>query len=446
MVSLTQTSPIHPDQGRKVVAYRNLTLIDGKGRELLDAALVILGDRILDAGPANSVMPRHPEALVVDAKGFVAIPGLINAHTHVAMGFFRGIGHGVDNMIEKFLFPAEKKLSPDLLEPLSYSYIVAGLKSGVTCFADHYYYSAGIAQAFERLGVRAAVGETVADEGGAFPTVETWTRAKAMLKGWKYSSRITPALAPHAADTVSLKTMKEIAAVAKSDGLPIHMHLSQTKGERTRVQRKHKMSPVAYARKAGVLSEHTLAVHMTSVTDDDLKIIAKSGATIGFCPVSQIIYEQLAPAHKMLARGIPLAVGTDCAASNDHCDMLSELKFTALLLKDRGVRDDQLSAQDVLAMATTQPAKVFGLKQLGTLTPKSIADVVFLEHDVGTLPGDQPAMNLLYSMGSRNVRHVMIDGQWVVWNRELAKVSEAELTKQYLAAVGEIKRRIGFIK
>jgi 5-methylthioadenosine/S-adenosylhomocysteine deaminase len=135
-----------------------LTLIPEPGVVLMDSALVIAKGVISEMGPSAAVQARHSEIEQVDGKGFMAVPGLINAHTHVAMGFFRGLGHGQDEMIERFFFPAEKSLTPELLAPLSYSYLYGGLVAGVTCFGDHYYFSEGVAQAMERLGMRGVVG------------------------------------------------------------------------------------------------------------------------------------------------------------------------------------------------------------------------------------------------------------------------------------------------
>lgn len=421
-----------------------LTLLTEASTVLADGALLIEHGQIIDLGPSDELKTRHPGHQLVDGRGYVAIPGLINAHTHVAMGFFRGLGHGQDEMIEKFFFPAERSLTRELLAPLSYSYIYSGLVAGVTCFGDHYYLSDGVAEAFERFGVRAVVGETVADLGGAFPGREGWERWRKLIDAWPYSSRITPAVAPHAVDTCSETLLSELAAYAAQAKLPLHMHLSQTRGEFARVQQRAGCSPVELAARCGALTDKTLAVHLVTASANDIKILRDHGVTAALCPASQIIYEYLAPIADLLTSGIPLAVATDSAASNDTADLFAEMRLLALLAKDRGVPEAYRQPEQVLRMTTEHPARVLGLAdKIGSLAVGKAADVVFLATDLSTEPTVSLATNLLYSFGSRNVRHVMVDGRFVLYNGKPTLVNAEDLLLEYRVAVAEIYRRAG---
>ncbi|MCX6124267.1 MAG: amidohydrolase family protein, partial [Proteobacteria bacterium] len=342
------------------------------------------------------------------------IPGLFNSHSHVAMGFFRGLGHGRENMIESFLFPAEKSLTHDLTEPLSYSYILDGLRSGVTSFVDHYYFSAGIGRAFEKLKVRAWVGETIADLGGAFPGRDSFDRARSLIASSDFSSLIRHVIA-----------------------------LSQTSGELKRVRSLHRQSPVEFAAACGALSPKSLVVHLTSASESDLQIVKDHGAAIGWCPSSTIIFDRLAPIDLFFAQGHNLALGTDCPASCDHADILSEIRTAGLLARDRGADHKFISPDHLLAMATTIPAKVLGAERdLGTLEVGKLADLVVLHCGLSALPAANPMANVIYSMGSRDVTHVMIDGKWIIWDRGLVSASEADLKSSYLDAVKTIQTRV----
>ena len=421
-----------------------LTLIPEPGVVLMDSALVIAKGVISEMGPSAAVQARHPETEVVDGKGFMAVPGLINAHTHVAMGFFRGLGHGQDEMIERFFFPAEKSLTPELLAPLSYSYLYGGLVAGVTCFGDHYYFSEGVAQAMERIGMRGVVGETVADLGGAFPGRSGWERWRNHIESWPYSERVTPSIAPHAADTVSEPLLRELATYASTNKLPLHMHLSQTRGEYQRVQQREGCSPVEFAERCGALTDRTLAVHLITSTASDHKILKNHGVTAGICPASQIIYEHLAPIAEIMRAGLPIALATDAAASNDTADPLSEMRLMALLTQDRGVPEEHRSPEEILSMTTVNPARAFGLSsKVGTLSVGKAADIVFLAGDLSTEPSPKPVTNLIFSYSSRNVRHVMIGGDFALYNGRTTKVSEDDLMAEYQEAVAEIYRRLG---
>jgi 5-methylthioadenosine/S-adenosylhomocysteine deaminase len=408
-----------------------------------DAALAIRDGKIIDIGSSDALRKRHSELRIFDATGHVIIPGLFNAHTHVPMGFFRGLGHGKTNMIESFLFPAEKMLSAELLEPLSYSYILDGLRGGVTSFVDHYYFSHGVAKAFETFGVRGWIGETVADLGGAFPGRDSWDRAKTLIEKSNFGDLIRHTVAPHAADTVSPKLLKECAEFAKTNALPLHMHLSQSQGELDRVKLRDGLTPVAAAFKAGALYEQSLVVHLTSANDDDFHIIKNSGATMGYCPTSTILYDHLANIKLADELGIPMAIGTDCAASNDSADCLTELKIAGLLAKQQGVPQDHNSPDHLLAMVTTIPAKVLGVsRELGTLEPGKKADLVVLKAGLSALPNQNHLANIIYSMGSRDVSHVMVAGEWKLWNGKLENLNQSRLHDDYIEAVREISARI----
>jgi 5-methylthioadenosine/S-adenosylhomocysteine deaminase len=428
------------------VAIHGLTIVPGGGKKAIeDGTLLIQGDKIIALGKRSEVLADgEDQVYLADGRGYWAMPGLINAHTHVAMGFFRGLGQGRDQMIESFFFPAEKALTSELLEPLSYSYIYAGLRAGVTTFGDHYYHIEGVGKALDRFGVRGVIGETVADLGGAFPGRGGWTAMEKLLRKWPFSSRITPAICPHAADTVSPELLKELAQYAKKNALPLHMHLSQTAGERARVLAREGVSPVRYAAACGALSDQTLAVHLVSVDDADIGILKAHGTTAGLSPASQILYEKLAPIEAFMAKDLPLALGTDCAASNDDADMLAEMRLLSLLAKMVGAPSESFEAETILNVGTSQGARALGLSsRVGTLAPGMEADIVFLEEDLGSIPAPRPHVNLLFSMGSRQVRHVMVGGRWVLWDRVPTLVSPAQLKDDYLAAAGEIHRRIG---
>ena len=439
---------VAPESGTTVARtlIRGLRVITAGAANAIHADILISGNHIeavidRDKQPAQAAIAADYQ---IDGTGFLAIPGLINAHTHAAMGFFRGLGHGRTNMIETFLFPAEKALTPELLEPLSWSYLITSLRAGVTCVADHYYMIAGVGRALERLGMRGFIGETIADLGGAFPGWESWTRARETIDSWQFSDLVRPVIAPHAADTVSGKMLREAAQFAKQRHLTLHMHLSQTTGELHRVRQQDGMTPVQKAFTCEALWDRTLAVHMVSAREADYAELRASGATAVICPASQIIYEHLAPLENIAATGVHWATATDCAASNDGADLLNDCKWLGLLARDRRIADDTFDPRALLASVTTVPARALGMSgKLGTLAAGSLADIVFVRDDISMRPAFNDVRNLIYSAGSSGVEHVMINGKWRLWKRELCGASEQDLTNAFEGAVREIMRRTG---
>lgn len=425
---------LSPDGDKLVWLSRSFLAIDNNG--------MITAVGSLDALSEDFAKNYHG----IDASGYWLMPGLINSHTHVPMSYFRGLAHKKEQMIETYMFPLEKSLVPELVTPLSYSYIIDGLKSGVTTFADHYYFAPEVAKAFDFLGVRAVVGETLADKSGAFPNRHKLKEVISWLDAWPHSSRITPALAPHAANTVSFEFLKEICSFAAERDLPVHMHLAQTERERKEVSDSYGMSPVALAVKAGLKGPKAQAVHLVAVSEKDIELIQKENITPCFCPASQIIYEKLAPIERFYVKGMPFALATDCAASHDSTDLMSEMRLTYLLLRDRlgGEAARNISLNTLFAATTITPAKALGLGDVvGVLSPGYKADIVFLKEDIGALPNFAPLENYIFSLRSRHVQHVMIDGEWVLWRQELYGKKEKDVGKIYMSAVNSMYKKLG---
>lgn len=403
-----------------------------------EGAILVDKGQICQIGPRQQVMDRFPKVQRWDASDFLVTPGWINAHTHVTMGFLRGLGHGQNQVITDIFFRNEKRLRPEWVQGLSYSYIYSGLKAGVTCFGDHYYFTEEVIKALEAVGVRGYVGQVIADKGGPFPSSESWTEARELIEKGQFSDLIQPVVCPHSSSTVSLSLMKEVSQFASKSNLPLHFHLSQNQEEWEQCKKEYGCSPVEWALKAGALGENSLVVHLTSVNEPDLDILKNQGVTVGFCPASQILYDRLAPLDLFLKKEIPLALATDGAASNDASDLHRELWLMALLSRHMGYQKDDLNEM-VFRSVTQNPAKCFMASQLGDFTQGSAADLVFRKIDLDTLPDYDPLTTLLYSYESHHVEHVMVAGQWVLWDGEPVKISRQQMMEQYQEALEHLK-------
>ncbi len=402
--------------------------------------------RIAALGSKEEMRQRFPQAESISLPGYLVMPGLINAHMHASMSFFRGLGQaqGPNNkrdssMIENFFFPAEQSLTPDLIEALSYPYLVDALKSGTTSCVDAYFFIDGVAKALERLGMRGFIGEHIADQGGPHPAgKETWHHFRNKIENWPYSSRVKPVVYAHATDTVSKGLLQELGQFAKANALPFHMHLSQTWGERERVINQTGMSPVRLAYEAGVIHDRSLLVHLVSADRADLELISQQGALVGLCPVSEIIYENLPDLKNFFELKMRIALGTDCAASNDGADLLNEARSMALLARHSGF---PLSAFDLGAMVLGEAAQLLAPRDLGSIDVGKAADFVCIRLGIETYPWTRSLTNLFFSGVSRQVEHVMIDGHWVLWSRQLVQVSESDLIEEFEKALGQLRMR-----
>ena len=384
-------------------------------------------------GEPPPTLPLASGTESINTENYIITPSFINAHSHVAMSFFRDIAHQQENMIHTLFFPRERKLDAGLVEALSYPSILSGLLSGTSTFADHYYFSEGVIKAFQNIGVKGLVGETIADLNGAFPSQEKWYQVKELIENWPYDTdQFQPVVAPHATDSVSASLLTEMATFAKNYKLPLHMHLSQTSAEREYCLNNYNMSPVHFAEKCGALGPHSLAIHLVSATEDDLKIIKNSQTVFGFTPVSEIIYEKLPLFDKILELEIPFALGTDCAASNDSADLLSEMKWTYLLARDRGYKGALIPK--ILASTTQRAAQVFAKDDWSQMKVGAWADLTFFEKSFETWPLQVPQENLVFSHSSHNVQHLMVNGEWILFQRQPTRANVEDLKKEFISA------------
>lgn len=428
-------------------------LLSSEADPLEDAAIFVLNGRVEAVGSAKELNLTYPNAQKLDLTGYLLIPGLINSHCHSPMGFFRGIAHrkseqssSESTMIENFFYPAEQSLTPDLIEPLAYGYLIDSLKSGITTTCDAYFFSDGMAKAMESLGVRGYIGEHIADLGGPIDSgFDVWNKVRRNIDSWSYSDRVKPMVYAHAADTVSIGLLSELASFSRSNNLPFHMHLSQSDGERQRVLKREKISPVAYAHKAKALNPNSILVHLVSATKDDFKMIADSGAYAGITPVSEMIYERLPPIEQISDLGVPVCLGTDGPASNDTADLFQELRVYALMMRDRKLSKSAFAPKKLLKMVWDNPSKVLGASDLGHLNVGAKADLVVLKNDLGVMPTDFLMENLIYSYSSRHVKHVMVDGRWALWDGDVCALSEKTIETAYESAVKAIWKKAGFI-
>lgn len=373
----------------------------------------------------------------IDGLGMLVTPGLINSHTHTAMNFLRDLAHDTDDVISNLFFKTEKQLTEELVEKLSYSFMLSALRSGTSTIVDHYYFCTGVAKAAQRLGLRAFVGETIGDLGGAFPEEKAIEKISKQINEWNFSSIIKPVVAPHAIDTVSDKLGADLGSFAQKNKLPIHFHISQRKSEFDNALKTHGASPVELAQKRAWLGENSLAVHLLYLGQKDLDILKSTNTTVVNCPSSQVIYEKLAPIEEYYKKEIPLAVGTDCNASSDQADIISELKTFTLFLKDRGIKNIT-AYKDCFAAITSIPAKALSFNG-GKIELGCVADLAFIKQDLENLPLRDIYTHIIFSIQSSHVQHVMIDGKWALWNRDLVNANKKELESEYSQALSKIK-------
>jgi 5-methylthioadenosine/S-adenosylhomocysteine deaminase len=309
------------------------------------------------------------------------------------------------------------------------------LRGGTTCFNDMYFFPEITAQQAIQHGIRASVGLILVD----FPTVWADNSDMYLEKGLalhaelQHQPLITTAFAPHAPYTVSDAPLKRMLSLANELELPVHMHVHETRQEVEQQVQQTGQRPLQRLQVLGMLNPAFMAVHMTQLTDKEIKLIAASGAHIVHCPESNLkLASGFCPVAKCLAAGINVALGTDGAASNNDLDMFGEMRTAALLAK--GVSEDAsaVPAMTALTMATLNGAKALGIAhETGSLVIGKAADVVAVDLDsLETQPMYDPIAQLVYAASRQQVTDVWVAGRRLLQQRQLTTLNIADLRQK----------------
>ncbi len=376
-----------------------------------DACILIEGKRISYLGTQR---PEGEFEEVMDASGMVAMPGLINAHTHTAMTLLRSYADDMnlqDWLFQK-IFPFEDTLTPEMVYEGSVRGMQEMLATGTTCFHDMYFFQEETARAAEEAGIRGILCEGITD-----PVLEKkLTKTKQLLQLVKEGSgRLKVALSPHAVYTCSEETLKTCAAFAKEHGLSIHTHLAETKTEHEDCIRDHGMTPTEWMEHCGLFDLPCVAAHGVWLGETDREILKRHDVTVVHNPVSNLkLASGVAPVVELTNEGVNVALGTDGASSNNNLDLFEEVKLTGILHKGITLDPTVLPAWEVLKMATVNGAKALGYEDLGMLKEGYLADLILLDFDKPHLtPNHNTISNLVYAVKGSDVAYTMVDGKFV---------------------------------
>ncbi|RLE29327.1 N-ethylammeline chlorohydrolase [Candidatus Acetothermia bacterium] len=398
------------------------------------ADVVIEGRRyaaVIEGGGAGGEFDR-----VVEGEGKLLIPGLVNAHTHLAMTLFRGLADDLPLMrwLEERIWPAERKLTPEDVYWFSLLGLAEMIRSGTTALADMYFFMEEVARAVEEAGLRALLSY-----GIIAPTpdrVEPELR-KAERFAWEWDGkgegRIRAALSPHAPYTCGPEVWKQTTALARELKIPIHTHLAETKEEVDRFVAEHGKSPVLWLEELGVFAVPVIAAHCVHVTEKDMEILAAHAATAVHCPSSNAkLACGIAPVAELLSAGVNVALGTDGAGSAGDLDMVEELRLAALLGKLKAENPEALPAPQALALATWRGAQALGqAREWGTIEEGRRADGVLVSLAAMHLqPGHNPLSDMVYAAHSSDVVGVFVDGIPLLLDGELLTIDEERVVAE----------------
>ncbi len=403
-----------------------------------EGAVVVKDTRISDVGPSKEIFQKYTSGAVINGKGKVVFPGLINTHTHAAMVYFRGIADDqpLKEWLENHIWPAENTwLSPEFISDAIGLACLEMLKGGVTAYNDMYFYEDAAAGTTKRIGMRAVLGAGILDfpTKSAHTTDEYFLNAESFIKNWKGDNLITPCIAPHALYTCGPETLKRARRIADTYDIPIHIHLSETRWEMEEIRNRYSMMPVVYLESLGFLDERVLAAHCVWLTDHEIEILSERNAGVSHCVESNLkLASGIAPVVKMLKAGVKVTFGSDGAASNNDLNILSEMSTAAKLHKAVSEDPTALNAKTALLMATRWGAEVLGLgKVTGSIQAGKAADLVMAELDRPHLvPIYNIYSHIVYAMRPSDIEMVMVDGKVVVNGGRLTTSDESEILQK----------------
>lgn len=403
-----------------------LVTVDGDDRVLADHTLASRDGRIVALLDHAEARRRFPEATVVDRRGCIVLPGLVNAHTHLAMNLLRGFADDLPLMtwLREHIWPTEARvMSAGFVRDGTALALVECLRAGVTCCNDMYFFPDAVAETCRAAGIRATVGLVVFD----FPTAwarsvdEYFERGLALHDELRGDPLVETAFAPHAPYTVSRGPLERVGMLAAELERPIHIHVQETADEVRDFVATHGMRPLAWLDEIGVLGPALLAVHLTQLVDTEIARLAETRVNALHCPASNLkLASGYSPVAALLAAGVNVAVGTDGAASNNGLDLWAELRLAALLAKAVAGDAAVAPAPRALRMVTADAARALGRDaEFGSLEVGKATDTIAVEPDLTMRPIYDPVSQLVYATGRDRVRDVWIAGRHVLDDRRL---------------------------
>jgi cytosine/adenosine deaminase-related metal-dependent hydrolase len=435
--------------------FTNATIITmNLTRDIItDGAIAVRDNRITDIGKADTLLSRYREDEIIDLKGKLILPGLVDTHVHLAQALIRGCAD--DMALIQWLCDRVWVLQGNFTHDDGYASarlcIAEMLKSGTTTFLEsmlaHRYGFDGIAQAVVESGIRACLAGIVMDTGtyatqtnsmhpGMVESRETSLFGVLdMHSKWQGAAndRIHVWFGPRTPGGVTSELYREMSDYARQRNMGITMHLAEVEADKIFLNEKYGLSPVYYAESAGLLGSKTVLVHMVWLTQADIDKLAETRTNVSHNPSSNSkLASGVCKVPQMLASGVNVALGCDGGPSNNDYDLIREMKLAAIIHK--AVTNDPLivPAETVLEMATINGARALGLEhEIGSLEAGKKADLVVIDlNRLHTTPSPNPISSLVYAATGGEVDTVVVDGRIVVEQGRLLTMDEDEVMKQ----------------
>jgi 5-methylthioadenosine/S-adenosylhomocysteine deaminase len=434
--------------------------MDDARNVFLDAAIAIEGSDIVAVGPRVAGEARK----VIDGRGCVALPGLVNCHTHVYQSLIEGIGYDMhfDPWNWRFLFPIVSKMQPEHAQMSALLAALEMIKTGTTTVSDHWYLHTDfdnvqrVAKAFRQAGMRHHVVYGLLDQTFAGERIESeymtmiqredalLDHARSFVHEWHEQGTTTVALGPGSTEDITPRLMRKTVEMAAELGLGVATHVAGWEEVVSASYKQFGMRDLEYVHSVGLTGPKAIIIHAVWLSDREINILVETDSKVAHCPVANMhLGYGVAGVSQMLARGVTVGLGTDGAASYTY-DLFEVMKTAAMLQKVVHIDAEALTAEESLAMATRDGAKVLGLSDVGILAPGKRADLILIDFAQPHLMlTGRPTPKLAYSAHGSDVVTSIIDGQVVMENRCVLTLDEDKVLRQAVEATQDLMERAG---
>lgn len=426
------------------LAIRDAWIVtQNRSREVLKGDILVEDGIIQEIGDVGSGADTE-----IRASGDVAMPGLINTHTHVSMAIMKGVAD--DLPFPDFLsrvFDIDSRRTPTDIAAGTELGCLEMIRSGTTSFVDLYYSEDVIARSVEASGLRAVLCWAVLDQEYTTQAGNPLENCRRFCESLKGSGRVKPGVGLQGVYVCSAQTFTEARDYAQEKGLLLHFHLSETRKEVNDLKKKEKMRPAEFLSSIGFLGDRCLAAHAAWLTLNEVRMLAKSGTSVSTCPVSnmKLATGGVAPIPEMVRHGVNVSIGTDSSTTNNSLDMCAEMKTLGLLQKSSRWDPSVTPAQQLLDFATIGGAGAIGMgSSIGSIEVGKKADIVLLD---GKAPNLAPVRretivsNIVYSASGLNVKTVICDGRLVMREGAVLTMDEDEVLRRAGEACEELLNR-----
>ncbi len=407
--------------------------------------ILVRGGRIAEIRPTGS--PPEPGVTVLEGKGLLAMPGLINTHAHVPMVIFRGLAEDVpiDRWFNEFIWPLESNLTESDVYWGALLGLIEMIEGGVTTVADHYFHMDQVARAVEEAGTRAHLGQAIFSSRGYPALAET----AAFAERWKGGAggRITTCMAPHAPYTCDDGFLRASVGHANRVGVGIHIHAAEDMNQTRASVERRDLTPIEVLSHTGVLSVPTIIAHGCGLMPQDVELLARNRDHVGIAHAPKT-YLKLAmgitPIRALRKAGVPVGLASDGAVSNNTLDLFESLRLMALMQKHEASDPEVMPIPEALDIATRGSAKVLGLgDRIGTLAPGYQADLILVDtRGAHWQPPHNLGAGLVYSARSSDVHTVMVEGRVLMSERRLLTLDKERVLAEVAKSMERLAQRV----